>query len=306
MKSALYTVVTAIFIFLSFSQLSKAQELDATVTVNMEQLPFEARTNVSSLESDLKNYINNQRFTNVDWQGSKIPVDITIYLSGGADNRYSGRLLVVSKRYLEGTDGGQSPEIKLYDTKWSFEYGLGAYLKYNPNTFNEFNTLIDYYMLLVIGFDMDTYGELEGSKAFEAAKNLVLLGSSYGADGYQTQSNIGDFTRFNLVSELTNFRYDDLRKLFFSYYVDGLDNMAKNKELALAKLDTIIAEMADYKQNKMTGPSVLLQAFFDTKAQEIASLFNGYPKQDVFNNLKYLDPSNSSLYDDAMNGKINR
>jgi hypothetical protein len=293
-------------IFISSTVFLKAQEIQATVTVNLEQLPFEARTNVSSLKSDLKNFINNQRFTNVDWQGNKIPVDITIYLSGGANNRYSGRILVISSRQLDGPDGGQSPEIKLYDTKWSFEYGLGAFLKYDPNTFNEFTSLIDYYMLLVIGFDMDTYGELDGSKAFNAAKNLVLLGASYGADGFQTQSNPGDFTKFNLVSDLTNFMYDDFRKLIFAYYIDGLDKMASNKDTALAKLDTIISEMADFKQNKMTGPSVLMQAFFDTKSREIATLFNGYTKQDVFRNLKYLDPANSSLYDDSMDGKLGK
>ncbi|OGU38050.1 MAG: hypothetical protein A2X61_17005 [Ignavibacteria bacterium GWB2_35_12] len=281
-----------------------SQEIEVNVTVNMDQLAFEARTQVSNMESDVKNYINNQKFTNIEWKGDKIPVDLTIFLSGGAGNRYSARLLIISRRYLDGPDEGQSVTCKLYDQKWSFEYGLGAYLKYNPNTYNSFTTLIDYYMNLVIGFDMDTYGELDGSSAFEMAKNLVLLGASYNAEGYQTYSSPGDFTRFNLVAELNNVRYNDFRKLMFSYYVDGLDQMSTNKQQALAAIDSVIFEMAAFKENKMTGPSVLLQAFFDAKAQEIGGLFNGYPKPQVFQQLKYLDPGNTSIYDEAMEGKI--
>src|SRR3989339_528987 len=243
-----------------------SQEIEVNVTVNMDQLAFEARTQVSNMESDVKNYINNQKFTNIEWKGDKIPVDLTIFLSGGAGNRYSARLLIISRRYLDGPDEGQSVTCKLYDQKWSFEYGLGAYLKYNPNTYNSFTTLIDYYMNLVIGFDMDTYGELDGSSAFEMAKNLVLLGASYN--------------------------------------VDGLDQMSTNKQQALAAIDSVIFEMAAFKENKMTGPSVLLQAFFDAKAQEIGGLFNGYPKPQVFQQLKYLDPGNTSIYDEAMEGKI--
>ncbi|TAL69310.1 MAG: DUF4835 family protein [Bacteroidetes bacterium] len=281
-----------------------AQEIDVNVTVNMEQLPFEARTQVSNMESDVKNYINNQKFTKTDWKGDKIPVDLTIYLAGGTNNRFSARLLIISRRFLDGPDKGQSVNCKFYDQKWSFEYGLGAYLKYDPNTFNAFTTLIDFYMNLVIGFDMDTYGELDGSPAFETAKNLVLLGASYSAEGYQTYSNPGEFNRFNLASELNNVRFNDFRKLIFSYYVDGLDRMATNKQQAIAAVDSVITEMSVFKEQKMTGPSVLLQEFFDSKAQEIAGLFNGYQKKQVFQYLKYLDPTNSTIYDDAMDGKI--
>ena len=295
--------ILPIIITICFSKIF-AQEIEANVTVNMEQLTFEARSQVSNMENDVRNYINNQKFTKTEWKGDKIPVDLTIFLAGGANNRYSARLLIISRRYLDGSEKGQSVSCKLFDQKWSFEYGLGAYLKYDLNTFNSFTTLIDYYMNLVIGFDMDTYGELDGSPAFETAKNLVLLGASYNAEGYQTYSNPGEFTRFNLASELNNSRYNDLRKLIFSYYVDGLDRMATDKQQAVASVDSIITEMSVFKEQKMTGPSVLLQAFFDAKAQEIAGLLNGYPKKQVFQYLKYLDPSNSSVYDEAAEGKI--
>jgi hypothetical protein len=79
--------------------------------------------------------------------------------------------------------------------------------------------------------------------------------------------------------------------------------MAFNKEKATEALAGIIADMASFKQNKLTGPSVLLQLFFDSKAQELASIFKGYQDKKVFNDLIYLDPSNTMLYNEARDSK---
>jgi hypothetical protein len=158
-------------------------------------------------------------------------------------------------------------------------------------------------MFLVIGMDKDTYGELDGSKEYDKAKSIFQLGASNEIPGFKTFSQPGEFTKYNLVTELTDMRYEDFRKLIFAYYVDGLDRMAFNKEKATEALAGIIADMAAFKQNKLTGPSVLLQLFFDSKAQELASIFKGYQDKKVFNDLIYLDPSNTMLYNEARDSR---
>jgi hypothetical protein len=303
MKNIIKTLGLIAFLILPFSAFS--QEIKANVTVILDQLTFENRTNVTQMENDVEAYINNQKFTRIEWEGEPIPVEITIVLSGGTRNLYGGRLMVVSKRVLDGPEeeAGESVALKMLDSRWSFEYGLGANLTYNPMRFDAFTSLIDYYMLLVIGFDLDSYNELSGSEVFEQAKSIIQLGASNSADGYSTFSQPGEFTRFNLVSELTDMRYYDLRKIFFSYYYDVLDQMAFDKEKAMKSLEFVILDLANFKKDKMVGPSVLLQAFFDSKAEEIAYTLKSYPNEDVFLNLKYVDPSNTILYDDAKAGK---
>lgn len=287
---------------------SFSQEIVANVSVVLDQLTFENRTSVAQMESDVKRYIDNQKFTPIEWEGDPIPVNLTIVLSGGSRNFYSARLLVISKRKLDGPEevAGESVALKMLDGQWSFEYGLGANLTYNPMRFDAFTSLIDYYMLLVIGFDLDSYNELGGTDAFEQAKSIVQLGASSSADGYSTFSQPGEFTRYNLISELCDMRYYGLRKIIFSYYYDVLDEMSFDKEKAMKSLEFVIEDLADYKKNKMVGPSVLLQAFFDSKADEIAYTLQGHPNEEVFTNLKYVDPSNSILYDEARAGKLNR
>jgi len=277
-----------------------AQEIEAKISVNIEQIPEEYRYLISSLQNDLTNYINNQKFTNIDWQGSKIPVDINIAVTGGSRNRFAAQIFIASKRYISGQEGGQSVTLKLIDKAWTFEYNQGAMLSYNPTRYNEFSSLIDFYMLLIIGFDSDTYEELSGSRIYDNSKQIVTLASTYAVDGWETTYSPGKFTRYSLVSELSDLRYETLRKLIFSYYVDGLDMMAENKEKATDNLAFVIQEMADFKRNKLSGPSVLFTAFFDAKSFELAEIFKGYKKyKNVFTNLIYLDPSNTMVYQEA-------
>ncbi len=290
-----------VFLFVVFNAsltAALAQEIEANVSVSLEQINQENRIYVTSMESDLENYINSQRFTNINWEGARIPVDLSIFLTGGSQGKFSARIFVAAKRYLYGQEGGASVTLRLVDEKWSFDYAMGASHSYNPRRFDRFVSLLDYYMLLIIGFDMDTYGELDGTPIYEMAKEICRLGASYGESGYSTYSQPGEFTRYSLVSELTDLRYEPLRVLFFEYYVDGLDMVAENREEALKSLHEIIDDIADYKRNKMVGPSVLLQAFFDAKAGELAASFKDYNDKTIYKTLMYLDPSNTTIYEE--------
>ena len=296
---------TGLFLLmLSTFSIVYSQEIKAEVTVNMEQLVFEARNNVATMKRDIENYINNQKFTQNDWEGDPINVQITIYLSGGTNNIYSAKMFLISTRPIEGTGSGQSVNLKFYESGWSFEYALGANLTYNLSRFDAFASVIDYYMLLVIGFDLDTWEELGGNSAFTEARRVVELGASVNADGFSTYSNPGEFTKYNITSELTNMRFYDFRKMIFAYYVDGLDLMAASKSEAMTNLKNFIYNLALFKKDKLVESSVLLDLFFDSKAHEIASIFNGHRDANVFENLKYIDSRNSTLWDDAKEGKV--
>ncbi len=300
MKRSALSGILAFFAMISFAF---AQEIECNVSVDLEQIAPENRVNVSTMENDVKNYINNQRFTDLNWEGKKIPVDINIYITGGSRNRYSAKLFIVSKRYIAGGEG-TSVTLKLIDNDWSFDYAQNATLSYNPSRFNEFSSMLDFYMLTIIGYDMDTYGELDGTACYEKAKQVCQLGASAGVSGYQAYSDPGKLTRYSIVSELTDFRYEDFRKLIFSYFVDGLDQMDTKRDEAIKQLAGVIYDMSEFKKNKMVGQSVLVQAFFDAKSMEICSIFKGikdYP--DIFGQLMYLDPMKSSDYQAARDAK---
>lgn len=294
-------IVIGLIIFCSTFVITKSQEIEANVTVNMEQLTQENRINVSSMESDLERYINNQRFTEIDWEGPKIPVEINIVLSGGNQNVYSARMFIASKRYIYGQEGGTSVVLKMVENKWAFEYQRGAMFSFNINRWDNFSSMIDLYMLLVIGYDMDTYEEAGGTRAFEIAKTIAQLAANQNISGFETFANPGEFTKISLLNELTDPRYVPFRKLVFEYYYDGLDMMAEDRELALKTADYLVQEMAIFKEEKLIGPSLMLQVFFDSKHLELATLFKDYEeKERVRNNLMYLDPTHTQIYNENL------
>lgn len=292
-------VFLLILLSICFSDLY-SQEIQAIVTVDDQQIRQENRINISSLATDLERYINNTKFTDMEWEGPKIPVDVSIAISGGSNNVYSAQLLLTSKRYLDGTDNEATNVVRIIDKTWRFNYQRGAIHSYNPLRFDNFITLIDFYMLVVIGSDLDTFGELDGSDAFQKAKQVCLLGSNSNSPGYETYSQPGEFTRFNLVTELTDVRYEEFRMLVFELFVDGLDQIAFDKDQAIENIKSTISKMADFKQNRMTTASVLFQAFFDAKSYELAQTFKGHDDEQVFKDLMYLDPSHTMLYQEAM------
>lgn len=295
-----------IYLIIAPTQLS-SQEIKANVTVNTDLLSIEAKQYIVTLENDLENYINNQKFTTEDWEGEPIPVDINIYLTSGSNYRYSAKMVIVARRYVDNPDNDLQitvPTLMITETNWKFEYSYGANLTYNPMRFDYFTTVIDFYMLLIIGFDKDTYEELGGNSTFGNVRNIFLLGSAQQASGFETNVEPGSYTKYNIVKELNDPRYYPFRKLIFSFYVDGIDKLAYNREEALQTIVRIIDEMARFKREKLVESSLLIQLFFDTHSQTFATLFNGYKNSEFFKNLMYLDPKNSMLYQDAMDGKI--
>lgn len=293
-----YLLLLSIIFITNIKLLS--QEIEAKVFVDVQQLQQENRVNVQTMANDLERYINNTKFTTMQWDGPKIPVDISIILSGGFNNNFQGRLIITSQTRLNGDDNIRTTVLRLMDAQWSFEYARGAFFSYNPLRYDPFITLIDFYMNLVIGADMDTYEELGGSKFYDNARQLCILGANNNGQGYQTISQPGELTRYNLVNELVDLRFEEFRKLVFAFFYDGLDLMVTDKEQGLKNLVSVIKDMANFKREKMTGPSVYLQVFFDAKSKEIAQTLTGYPVEEVFKDLMYLDPSNSTLYQQAM------
>ncbi|MBM2816163.1 MAG: hypothetical protein HW421_2925 [Ignavibacteria bacterium] len=300
-----FYIILVLFISGILSNAAIAQEIEANVIVNVEQLSMENRISVQTMQNDITSYINNQKFTEKKWEGPKIQVDINVFLQGGSNNKYAARVFIISKRSLDSKQNSSSIALKLIDTKWYFEYAQYASLTYNSMRYHPVSSLLDFYMLMIIGYDLDTYGELDGTQIYDKAKQICSTGEMGGGEGWSTRPSPGDYTRYNLINEMSDMRYEEFRKLIFSYFVDGLDQMDKEPEKGYQAVKDAIQNIALFKKNKLSGPSVFLQAFFDAKSDELANLFKGKEKE-FYAILKYLDPTNSMLYEDARDGKLDK
>ncbi len=279
----------------------RAQEVDATVTVNMELLQLDQRVEVQAMANDVRNYLNNQRFSNADWEGPRIPISVTIYLNARNGDSYSAKLAIVSKRLVNNDSVMGSALLRVFDQDWQFRYSFSQALTFQINRYEPFSSLIDFYVLIAIGLDMDTYDDLGGSRMFDLAKLIAGLGNAAGISQFSSNFQPGQYTRMALISELTDLRYIGLRRLIYDYHV-AVDEYSTNKAKGLESLASTIASIAEFKRTSIANRSILLQAFFDAKSQEIADIFKGQKNSAVWGDLQYLDPGNTQLYETARGG----
>ncbi|GIV54919.1 MAG: DUF4835 domain-containing protein [Candidatus Kapaibacterium sp.] len=277
-----------------------AQELEPRVVVDVSMLSPELRQDVSTMQYDVLTYLRQQSFSGKQWQGPKIPVELTIYVTGGnlATRRYTARLLYSSSINLDS--GRTSPILRVLDQQWTFPYTLNQQLTFQSLRFDPFSTLIDFYTFIALGFDADSYEYLGGTPYYQRAQELCLLGAATNAPGYtQVVQQPGELSRISLVTELLNPRFENFRKLIFDYHYDGMNRFATEPDSARAALEQVLAKMVLFKRD-LTQPSYLLRLFFDAKMNELCEVFRGTRNRRVLYMLRALDPSNASVYEAAI------
>jgi len=285
---------------LASSSMLLAQELEPRVVVDVSMLSPELRQDVSTMQYDVLTYLRQQSFSGKQWQGPKIPVELTIYVTGGnlATRRYTARLLYSSSINLDS--GRTSPILRVLDQQWTFPYTLNQQLTFQSLRFDPFSTLIDFYTFIALGFDADSYEYLGGTPYYQRAQELCLLGAATNAPGYtQVVQQPGELSRISLVTELLNPRFENFRKLIFDYHYDGMNRFATEPDSARAALEQVLAKMVLFKRD-LTQPSYLLRLFFDAKMNELCEVFRGTRNRRVLDMLRALDPSNASVYEAAI------
>lgn len=289
-----------LFILILFPVLLVGQELDATVRVNVEQLESRARENLYNFESIISNYLNNNKFTGSNWEYPRIKCNFEVFfVSAGDQMNYSAQIVISSQRPIYNSQKS-SLMFTVLDNSWDFKYEKNQSLYYDPITFNSLTSFLDFYALVIIGFDMDSYGPdpYNGSDMFAKALDIAVRGgSSQYSDGWQTKST--SYNKRGLVDNLMNANYQEFRKNFMIYHFDGLDIYNEDKPRAMNNMAKLAYDLGK-KRDKLDPRSVLLKVFFDAKAGEIVDYLRDYPDEDLFNILKKVNPGNISKYDQVL------
>lgn len=286
-----------IFLFIIFTNISNAQELNCKVTVNYEGLPVLNRELLTDFANVIETYLNNTQFTGESWDGQKIDCSLNIFFtSASGDNDYAAQVVVVSTRPVYKSIR-QSTMLTINDPVWTFRYVKNQPLYFNQSSFDPITSFLDYYANIIIGSDWDTWEELGGTPYFKRAFDIVNMGAnSANKKGWERSS--ATYSRWGLCEDLLNDKYRRFREAIFVYYV-GVDEYQINKTAALEKIVNLINVLIDMK-SKVDINSVLIRTFFDAKYGEIIDLLKGYPDPTIFAKLKKIDPPHSAKYDELM------
>lgn len=291
-----------IFLLLVFSSYTRAQEILADVTCNIEQVPPANKDYLLDFDKRIKEYINNYRWIGKNYGDDKIKVSISIlFVSGNSDNVYNAKVVIESQRPLfdgESSKGKTTKIFRALDDKWEFVYEKGKPLDHEERRFDPLTSFIDYYMLTIIGFDLDTYEkELSGTPLFERAKNIVQMGASSNKMGWKKTAG-SSYSRWDLNEELLSAKMLPLRVGFFNYHYNGLDIKSSQPDLAYRNVIDALEKIASVKKNNPN--SILVRNFFDLKYMEIAEFFKDYPDKSIYKKLIEFDKAHYKEYEKYM------
>ena len=292
-----------LILFISvFNVANFAQELEASITTNMDQLSAASRDRLDSFVNQMQDYLNNNKYTGKPWEGEKIKCNFTIFFTGASDDvNYTAQLVVTSQRPIEGSRLN-SLMLTIMDNAWSFRYEKGQAMYFNQSNFDGLTSFLDYYAYIIIGFDSDSYYELGGTDLFQKALDIAVKGASskYGK-GWALET--AAFNRRALVDNLLNSKYQQFRTDYFNYHYNGLDLLnskdAKERVVAIPNMVNLIKNLEKSK-GSIDWRSVLFKVFFDAKAGEISEYFRGRVDPALFSTLKKMDAPHTTKYDEAL------
>ncbi|MCB0731979.1 MAG: DUF4835 family protein, partial [Ignavibacteriae bacterium] len=212
-----------LIIFIAFSSVSFAQELNAKVTVNYEQLKTSAKDKLVDFGRYVEDYLNNNKFAGSNWEGDPINCNFSIFFTSAGETSYGAQVVITSQRPVYNSENS-SLMLLVQDGNWNFDYSQNQTFYFNPAEFNPLLSFLDYYAYVIIGLDMDSYVPQGGTEYFNRASDIAILGSNSGASkGWALETS--SYNKRGLVEDLLRSNFQQFRTDFYDYHYNGLDIM---------------------------------------------------------------------------------
>ncbi|ETN95644.1 type IX secretion system protein PorD [Zhouia amylolytica] len=274
-----------------------SQELNCNVIVNSELVNQTNQQVFKTLEKSLNDFVNKTKWTNLNVkENERINCSMLIMISSFENNNFQASIQVQSSRPVYNTNY-ETSVFNFQDKSFNFKYLEFEPLYFNTNVFDSnLTAVISYYVYLILGIDADTFELKGGNPYYNQAQNIVSLAQGTGYAGWQ-QDSPNARTRWTLIDNLKSGTYENYRKALYQYHRQGLDRMLSDEREAKTAIEESVVLLEQL--NKVRSNSLMLQLFFDAKADEIADIFSGGIKTDIVslvNQLNNLAPTYSASW----------
>jgi len=293
-----YHSILAVF-FLCVLSVSAAysQELNCQVQVNASQIQGSNTRVYESMESDIRDFINNQKWTNDEFkQDERIKCSMLITINSTDGNtRYEATIQVLSSRPVFNSDY-ESPVLNINDQDFDFQYAENTPLLFSPDQFrSNLTSVLAYYANIIIAYDYDTFSFKGGSPYFSVAQQIVTNAQNTTYSGWR--ANDSDRNRYWLVENILSARFVPLREAYYVYHRLGLDIMYDNVIQGRAEITNSLQLIE--KVHQASPLAYATQVFFLAKASEIVNIYSQAAPQEktaAYNILQKADPGNITKY----------
>lgn len=273
-----------------------AQELNARVTINRQQIQG---TNVSvfdNLESTITAFLNERQWTTQQYSRQErincnFNIQVTKYDEGAG--AFECTLTLQSQRPVFNSTY-TTTVLAVTDANFNFTFREFDQLDFRPDVVdNDLTALLAYYAYLVIGWDMDAMSPLGGTDPLTVAQTITnnaqgLEQSAKGWKAFEDGKN-----RYAIINDYLDGGMETFRQMQYKYYREGLDIMAENAERGRAAVTEAIGLLSQTHENKPM--SMLPQMFTEFKRDELVNIYKGKgtakEKESVYETLSGINAS---------------
>lgn len=261
---------------LALSPMVQAQELNARVTINHQQVQGTSTSVFENMEQTIKDFLNNTQWTNLQFQRQEridCSFNIMIKKYEDSDNLFSCTLVVQANRPVFNASY-TTTTFSTTDTSFNFEFKEFDQLNFRIETIdNDLTALLAYYAYLIIGIDLDTMSPLGGTEVLQQARMVAnnaqsLVRSAKGWKAFDDYKN-----RYGIINDYLDGGLEPMRQLMYKYHREGLDVMVENVDRGRAAILESMDLLKEAHQNK--SMSMVPQVWTDYKRDEITYIFKG-------------------------------
>ena len=253
-----------------------AQELEARVTINHQQVQGTTTSVFEALEKSLTDLLNDRQWTQYQFnRNERIQCTFAINVKkyDESTGQMNASLTVQSTRPVYNSNY-TSTVFSIVDNEFTFEFQPFDQLEFRPDVIDkDLTALIAYYAYIIIGMDLDTMSPEGGTEILQLAKTVCnnAQGLTLSAKGWKPFES--DKNRYAIINDYLDSGMAPFRALQYKYYREGLDTMAENVDRGRTAVTEAIEMLKTAKDNKPM--SMLPQIWTEYKRDELVGIYQG-------------------------------
>ena len=278
-----------------------AQELNAKVVVNHQQVNSTEQAIFDELQNKVQAFLNERNWTGLTFKElERIPCsfNITVNSYDQSDGSFKCSLLMSSTRPVYNSTY-TTPLYSIKDGDFNFNFQQTDQLEYSGanNLSSNLVAMLAYYAHMIVGYDLDSMAPLGGTDVLHAAEDIVTYAQDLGYNGWKAFDD--GKNRFALLNDYLDGAMEPYRQMVYKYHREGLDHMADNPEEARKAITESLTMLDEARTAK--NMCHLPQLFSEYKRDEVVNIYTGHgtsqEKQQVVEILNRVDMSQSATWE---------
>ena len=265
-KKLLIVILVSSISFFTYTTNLHPQKLRANVIITLENLPLENQQKLANFKQIIEDYINNYEWTNNEID-VVIPITLQIFfksaITSSFEDSYTIQILI-----------SDNSDVQYFDKRCRMEYQTGELLEHHDNNWDSLTSLLDFYIFLLIGDEMDKFGRFMGTPYFEKAK-IIAEQAKFGMGRFIEGWDLRNKLIQSILSDENN-KFREMKDFYYYGIFFSEEDVNKARKYCSAAVDLIEEIMTQDPENEKC------KKFLSAHYIELIDLFKTSNNKSIF------------------------